>query len=90
MKFARTASGRIYAETLKDELKGASVQAIELLEGLLIHIRVRPDDEPVIVTESETVIFNAEAAKEELSSRLMHYRHIIKGEHTDVNRLGTN
>jgi hypothetical protein len=78
--FARTQAGRLYAETLKAELKKANITAIGLLEELLKSIKGRPDDEAVIVGEKDEVIFTALSAKEDIESRLTRYRVIVKAE----------
>jgi hypothetical protein len=78
--FARTQSGRLYAETLKADLRKVNINAISLLEELLSSIKGRPDDEAVIVGEKDEVIFTASCAKEDIESRLTRYRVIVKAE----------
>lgn len=78
--FARTQAGRLYAETLKAELKNVSINAICMLEDLLSSLRKRPDDEAVIVGEKNEIIFTALSAKEDIEARLLRYKVIVKAE----------
>lgn len=80
IKFARTPAGRLYSEATKESLKTFSFEAIHQLEVLLNGIGQRPDDEAVIVSETDDVIFTAHSAKEELSSRIFHYKLINNAE----------
>ena len=80
IKFARTPAGRLYSEAAKESLKVFDSEAIRQLEDLLIGIGQRPDDEAVIVSDTDDIIFDAHSAKEELSSRIFHYKLITNAE----------
>lgn len=80
VNFARTQSGRIYAETIKADVNKAHSDAIVILQDLLEKISVRPDDEPVIVGSDKKVLFTAESAKEDIKAKILRFRLIINAE----------